>query len=111
MIFSSIGCGPTKAALPPQAYAALEEALVEKNKAERDIRLYTNLDWTIIRPGVLRSEPATGKAMLTENVLSFGTIHRADVAALIIRALGTDKEYTRKEFSAIDASLGPLPST
>ena len=97
--------------MAPQAYAVLEEALVEKNKAERDLRLYTNLDWTIIRPGALRSEPATGKATLTENVLAFGSINRADVAALIIKALGTDKEFTRKEFSAIDASLGPLPST
>ena len=39
----SIGCGKTKDSLSPTAYAALEEALVEKDKAERDLRTYTNL--------------------------------------------------------------------
>lgn len=89
-------------AISDQVYKVLEAALVEKNKAERDLRTYTNLDWTIIRPGGLKSEPATGTAILTEDVTAFGYIHREDVAALIVKALGTDNVYTRKEFSAID---------
>jgi hypothetical protein len=95
----------------PQTYAYLEEAVVEKNKAERDLRTYTNLDWTIIRPGGLKSEAATGKGILTEDVLARGAINRADVAALIIKALGTDKAYTRKEFSAVDPSIEPYPGS
>lgn len=82
----------------------MEEALVAKNKAERDLRMYTNLDWTIIRPGGLKSEPATGKAILTDDKKASGVINRADVAALVIKALGTDKLCTRKELTAVDPS-------
>lgn len=101
----SIGCGATSSAISPQVYKVLEEAILEKNKAERDLRTYTNLDWTIIRPGGLKSDAPTGKAILSEDIASVGSINRADVAALIIKALGTDGAYTRKEFSAVDPSL------
>lgn len=105
ILVTSIGCGSTKDAVSPQVYSVLEEALVAKNKAERDLRTYTNLDWTIIRPGGLKSEAPTGKAVLTDDVKVSGAINRADVAALIVKVLGTDKTYTRKEYSAIDPSL------
>lgn len=59
ILVTSIGCGTTKDAISPQVYSVLEEALVAKDKAERDLRMYTNLDWTIIRPGGLKSEPPT----------------------------------------------------
>ena len=44
----SVGCGKTKDAVSPNVYALLEEALVAKNKAERDLRMYTNLVRIII---------------------------------------------------------------
>ena len=32
-----------RSAVSPQVYAVLEEALIAKDKAERDLKLYTNL--------------------------------------------------------------------
>ena len=104
---TSVGCGNTKDAVSPEVYKVLEEAIVAKNKAERDLRTYTNLDWTIIRPGGLKSEAATGKAILTEDIKASGIIHRADVAALVIKVLDSASACTRKELTAIDPSLVP----
>ena len=67
ILVTSIGCGATKGAVSEDVYKVLEEALTAKNKAERDCRMYTNLDWTIIRPGGLKSEAATGRVSLTLN--------------------------------------------
>mmetsp|Transcript_23018 Transcript_23018/g.20908 ORF Transcript_23018/g.20908 Transcript_23018/m.20908 type:complete len:267 (+) Transcript_23018:71-871(+) len=105
VLVTSIGCGNTAKALSPQVYRVLEDAINAKNKAERDLRLYTNLDWTIIRPGGLKSDQPTGKAVLTEDPLASGVINRGDVANLIIKVLGAASACTRKEFSAVDPSI------
>lgn len=39
----SVGCGDTIGAIPTPAYRALEGALKDKTKAERDLKMYTNL--------------------------------------------------------------------
>ena len=110
ILVTSVGCGSTKNAVSPEVYKVLEEALLAKNKAERDLRTYTNLDWTIIRPGGLKTEAATGKAILTEDIMASGVIHRADVASLVIQALGS-LSCTRKELTAIDPSLASAPTS
>lgn len=102
ILVTSIGCGKTKDAISEEVYKVLEDALVAKNKAERDCRMYTNLDWTIIRPGGLNSNPASGTAVLTEDIKASGVISRADVASLVIKALESDGKATRKELSALD---------
>lgn len=43
--------------------------------------------YTIIRPGGLKSEAATGNGVLTENAAVCGAITREDVAALVVKAL------------------------
>lgn len=43
ILVTSVGCGITKDAVPPSVYTVLEESLVAKNKAERDLKTYTNL--------------------------------------------------------------------
>lgn len=108
ILVTSIGCGNTKNAVDPQVYRLLEDALNAKNKAERDLRMYTNLDWTIIRPGGLKSDAPTNTAILTEDILASGVINRADVASLVIKALGSATACTRKELSAIDPVLSGI---
>ena len=103
ILVTSVGCGNTKGAVSQQVYAVLEEALIAKNKAERDLRTYTNLDWTIIRPGGLKSEAPTGKSILTEDIMASGVINRADVADLVVQVLGSTKA-TRRELTAVDPS-------
>lgn len=102
VLVTSLGCGKTKDAVSESVYNVLKDALVAKDKAERDLRMYTNLDWTIIRPGGLKSEPSTGTAILTEDIMAAGVINRADVAKLIIACLSSAGKATQKEFTAVD---------
>lgn len=99
---TSVGCGDTIGAIPTEVYRALEEALEAKGKAERDLKLYTNLDWTIIRPGGLKTADPTGEAVLTEDIMASGSITREDVASLILQALAAKGTCTRRELTAVD---------
>lgn len=61
-------------------------------------------NWTIIRPGGLVSEAETKKAILTEDTMAIGSIHREDVADLVVQALSS-KSTEKKILSAVDPSL------
>jgi nucleoside-diphosphate-sugar epimerase len=105
ILVSSIGCGTSKEAAPPTVFEALKEVLQAKEKAENIlIKYYTNMNWTIIRPGGLKSEPATGQAVLTEDATAIGSIHREDVAALVVQALEAPSTE-RKILSAVDPTI------
>lgn len=103
ILVSSIGSGNSAVALPPQAMQTLAPVLAEKEKAEQHL-IDRGLTYTIIRPGGLKSEPATGNGVLTENFKVAGTIHRADVAQLVCRCLFSDKS-NNKVFSAVDRNM------
>lgn len=103
ILVTSIGSGESVVALPPQALAALKDVLAEKEKAEQHL-IASGLTYTIIRPGGLKSEPATGNGVLTEDPKIAGTIHRADVADLICRCLMSDRA-NNKIFSAVDRTM------
>lgn len=68
---------------------------------------FTCQDWTIIRPGGLKSDQATGRAILTQDALARGMVDRADVAEVIVRVLGSDKLCTRREFTVVDPTYSP----
>lgn len=105
ILVTSVGCGSSKDAAPPSVFEVLKEVLTAKTKAENVlIKYYTNMNWTIIRPGGLISESMTGNAILTEDVKGIGSIHREDVADLVVKALKSDKTF-RKVYSAIDPTL------
>ena len=102
---TSIGCGSSKAAAPPTVFEVLKDTLTEKEKAENLVQdFYTNVNWTIIRPGGLKTEPMTGKAILTDDETAIGSIHREDLAALVVQALDSAKTE-RKVLSAVDPSI------
>lgn len=103
ILVTSIGTGDSIEALPPQALEALRSVLVEKEKAEQYL-LQSGLTYTIIRPGGLKSEPATGNGILTENPKISGTIHRADVAQLVCQCLTSDRAH-QKILSAVDRTM------
>jgi uncharacterized protein YbjT (DUF2867 family) len=110
ILVTSIGTGNSVAALPPQALAALQSVLVEKDKAEQHL-IGSGLTYTIIRPGGLKSEPATGNAVLTEDTSIIGSINRADVADLVCRCLNSDasgglrQRTNNKILSAVDKNM------
>ncbi|KAL3826364.1 hypothetical protein ACHAXA_008572 [Cyclostephanos tholiformis] len=105
VLVTSIGCGSSKDATPPSVYEVLEDVLTQKSKAENVlIKYYTNMNWTIVRPGGLVSAPETGLSILTEDTTAIGSIHRGDVADLVVRALSS-KNTERKILSAVDPSI------
>jgi nucleoside-diphosphate-sugar epimerase len=103
ILVSSIGSGNSAVALPAQALATLGSVLVEKEQAEKYLS-ESGLTYTIIRPGGLKSEPATGNGVLTEDSRVAGTIHRADVADLVCRCLNSDRA-NNKILSAVDRQM------
>ncbi|MBD1935089.1 MULTISPECIES: SDR family oxidoreductase [Cyanophyceae] len=103
ILVSSIGSGNSVVALPPQALETLKPVLIEKEKAEQYL-IESGLIYTIIRPGGLKSEPATGNGVLTEDPRVAGTIHRADVAQLVCRCLESDTA-NNKVLSAVDRNM------
>ncbi|WP_066383438.1 MULTISPECIES: SDR family oxidoreductase [unclassified Anabaena] len=103
ILVTSIGTGNSVGALSPQALAALQTVLIEKDKAEQHL-IASGLTYTIIRPGGLKSEPATGNAILTEDTRICGSIHRADVAQLVCRCLNSENA-NNKILSAVDKNM------
>jgi len=105
VMVTSIGCGSSKTAAPPNVFEILKDVLEAKTKAENIlIDFYTNSNWSIIRPGGLVSEPMTGKAILTEDTTAIGSIHREDVADLVLKVMDSPKTE-RKVLSAVDPSI------
>jgi uncharacterized protein YbjT (DUF2867 family) len=103
ILVTSIGTGNSVAALSPQTLEVLKPVLVEKEKAENHL-MESGLTYTIIRPGGLKSEPATGNGVLTENPQIVGTIHRTDVANLVCKCLNSERA-NNKILSAIDRNM------
>lgn len=103
ILVSSIGSGDSVVALPPQALEALRAVLVEKEQAEQHL-IASGLTYTIIRPGGLKSEPATNTGVLTQDPTIAGSIHREDVATLVCQSLLSDRA-DNQTLSAVDRTL------
>ncbi|MCO5993283.1 SDR family oxidoreductase [Actinoallomurus rhizosphaericola] len=81
---SSMGAGRPPEPGRDEVWAAYIEA---KTAAEQDLRR-RDLDWTILRPGRLTDDPATGRVRLEDSVPP-GAVTRADVAQVIAALLDT----------------------
>ncbi|MFN6482975.1 MULTISPECIES: SDR family oxidoreductase [unclassified Nostoc] len=103
ILVSSIGVGSSVVAASPQVLEVLGKVLAEKDKAEQHL-IASGLTYTIIRPGGLKSEPATGNGVLTEDPHIIGSINRADVAQLVGRSLNSDRA-NNKILSAVDRNM------
>ncbi|QIS19691.1 SDR family oxidoreductase [Nocardia terpenica] len=80
---STMGAGKPPAAGTDAVWAAYIDA---KTQAEDDLRA-RDLEWTILRPGRLTDDPGTGRVALVEPPGSYGSVPRADVAAVIAEIL------------------------
>lgn len=100
VLVTSIGTGDSKDAPPAEVYKVLEPVLLEKAKAEERLKA-SGMDYTIIRPGGLKSEPATGTGILTEDITICGAICRQDVAKLVTKCLWSGAAVC-KTLSAVD---------
>ena len=104
VLVTSIGTGDSADAPPPNVFDALKPVLIEKAKAEEHLKAVsakTGMAYVIVRPGGLKSEPATGTAVLTEDKSICGAIHREDVADLVIKCVLKEKA-NGKVLSCVD---------
>lgn len=102
VLVTTIGAGDSADAPPWLSTRVLGKILPLKNQAEDALRA-SGLDYTIIRPGGLRSGHRTGNGVLTEERSAFGYIFREDLAELIVAALDDDRTIG-KTFAAVDAN-------
>jgi nucleoside-diphosphate-sugar epimerase len=102
VLVTSIGSGTSRAAAPWIARLILGRFMDLKTRAEDYLRL-SGLDWTIIRPGHLTDQAATGRGRLLEDDTVSGAIPRADVAALVQGVLA-DATTIGRTYSAIGAA-------
>jgi uncharacterized protein YbjT (DUF2867 family) len=76
-----------------------------KRDADAALRA-SGLDWTIIRPGRLTDDPATGLVSLGSDV-SRGDVSRADVAAVVAAVLGLESSHG-KQWNLVGGEV-PVP--
>jgi uncharacterized protein YbjT (DUF2867 family) len=100
VIVSAIGAGDE----PPTEG---DMAAYYQAKHDADLAVAASeLHWTILRPGGLTDEPATGKVTLGDKVDS-GSVSRADVAAVIVASLDDAASVGHAwEFVAGDDAIG-----
>ncbi len=77
-----------------------------KGVADEAIRERTALDWTIVRPGGLTNDAATGRVTIAEST-GRGSIPRADVAAVLVAVL----DEPRTAGQSFDLVSGETPIT
>lgn len=100
---TSIGCGDMAPYRSERAIAAFGAAVDAKTRAEEHLRRVIP-SATIVRPGGLKSEPATGRGLLTRDPQMHGFIHREDVAELVARVLA-DPSTAAATFACVDADM------
>ncbi|MDL0434035.1 SDR family oxidoreductase [Marinobacter sp. TBZ242] len=82
VLITSIGCGEMAPYRSPRAIEAFGCVVDAKTRAEEALRA-SGLPFSILRPGGLKSEPATGRGILSTDPAMHGFIHRADLAKLV----------------------------
>lgn len=86
LLVTAIGAGDSGSVLSENARKYLGPVMDLKTQAE-DYLMASGLDATILRPGGMRSDAASGTAVKTEDHTIMGTINRADLAALVVECL------------------------
>ncbi|MFR9728043.1 SDR family oxidoreductase [Saccharopolyspora sp. MS10] len=88
---------------PPEVGEVFGAYLDAKRAAEEDLR-GRDLDWTILRPGVLTDEAPTGRVELAERTRR-DEVTRADVAAVLVALL----DEPRSAHRTLTLINGPTP--
>ncbi len=95
-----IGAGDSRDSAPFPMGSLLKTVIQSKSMAEDYLRA-SGLAFTIIRPGGLGHGKPSGAAYLTQDPEAFSYIERADLARLVVAALG-DASAIGKTFAAYD---------
>jgi uncharacterized protein YbjT (DUF2867 family) len=95
--------------LDPNSMPPLAKILEAKRKAELALEDSVDLPYTIIRPGGLTENPGGDGVLLAASLGTVGRISRADVATIMIAALGRE-DVRRKTFEIINKEGAPTAS-
>jgi uncharacterized protein YbjT (DUF2867 family) len=98
---SSMGAGQPP---PPGSDEVWAAYITAKTAAEADLRS-RDLDWTILRPGRLTDDPATGRVRLGPLPVPGGAVTRADVAAVVAGLL----DEPRARHQTLELVGGDIP--
>lgn len=104
---TAVGSGDSRAAVNPKVIQYLGPVLDEKTRGEAYLR-ESGLDFTILRPGGLGHDPATGTAVRTTDHTVMGVINRADLARLVVECLD-DPATIGQIYHAHDPAIGREP--
>jgi uncharacterized protein YbjT (DUF2867 family) len=107
VLVTAIGAGDSRAVLSENAWKFLGPVMEMKDQAEACLT-DSDLQWSILRPGGMASEAATGTAIRTEDHTVMGMIQRADLAALVIECLD-DAQTIGKIYHTIDPEAKEQP--
>ena len=107
LLVTVIGAGDSRGAISDNAWKYLGPVIELKTRAEEYL-MASGLDATILRPGGMASEAATGTAIKTEDHNAMGIIQRADLAALVVECLDDDNTVG-KIFHAVDPGIKERP--
>jgi uncharacterized protein YbjT (DUF2867 family) len=107
LLVTAVGAGDSRSVLSDNAWKFLGPVIELKTQAEAYL-MGSGLDATILRPGGMQSEPATGTAIKTEDHTVMGTINRADLAALVVECLDDDATIG-KIFHTVDPNIEREP--
>jgi uncharacterized protein YbjT (DUF2867 family) len=102
LLVTTIGAGDSINAIPWLSKRVLAKTLPMKTEAEEYIRA-SGLDYTIVRPGGLRSDRETGQGIVSEDLTTFGFIFRKDLAGILVACLD-DPATIGKTLAAVDAN-------
>lgn len=89
LVVTVIGPGKSISMVPPQQLKALGRVIALKEEAENYI-MASDLDYTIIRPGQLTSNPRSGIIRMDEEPAPTGPITRGDLADMVVQAYDDD---------------------
>lgn len=107
VLVTAIGAGDSRAVLSENAWKFLGPVMEMKDQAEACLT-DSDLQWSILRPGGMASEAATGTAIRSEDHTVMGMIQRADLAALVIECLD-DAQSIGKIYHTIDPEAKEQP--
>ena len=107
LLVTAIGAGDSRSVLSENAWKFLGPVIELKTQAE-DYLMASGLDATILRPGGMQSEPATGTAIKTEDHTAMGIINRADLAVLVVECLD-DETTIGKIYHTVDPEIKGQP--
>lgn len=108
ILVTAIGAGDSRGSVGPKVLEFLGPVLEEKTLGENYL-MASGLDYTILRPGGMTHDAASGTAIRTEDRSVMGVINRADLAGLVVECLD-DAASIGKVFHTIDpASQRPAP--